>query len=91
MHVICSLQITSDSNPSFTIPIGFWGGIHDPVSHIVFIDGRPYDPVIGHWMTPDQKWEAVATDPQLANRYRFQRSNPVNKISEMRRYLSGMF
>ncbi|XP_014674096.1 PREDICTED: teneurin-4-like [Priapulus caudatus] len=83
-------EIISDSNPAFTIPIGFWGGIHDPVSKLVFIDGRPYDPVIGRWMSPDQKWEEVAADPQLANRYRFQKSNPVNKDRGGGRYLSDL-
>lgn len=74
-------HVTSDTNPGFYVPIGFHGGIIDPINHLVFISGRMYDPTIAQWMTPD--WERLAMDtmqlPQNLFTYRFNHNDPINR------------
>jgi teneurin len=73
-------KIIKDTNPEFFVPIGFHGGLTDPNTLLVFIDGRLYDPSVGQWMTPD--WERLATEMVLPNdvfTYRFRNNDPVNR------------
>ena len=39
--------------PSFTIPIGFAGGLHDPHTALVHFGHRDYDPNVGRWTAKD--------------------------------------
>jgi RHS repeat-associated protein len=46
-------NLLSDSNPSFTIPFGFAGGLHDPDTNLVRFGYRDYDPDVGRWTAKD--------------------------------------
>jgi len=46
-------NILSDSNPAFTVPFGFAGGLHDRDTGLVRFGARDYDPAIGHWTAKD--------------------------------------
>jgi len=46
-------NIIYDSNPGFTIPFGFAGGLHDRDTGLVRFGARDYDPVIGRWTAKD--------------------------------------
>ncbi|MFV2082583.1 MAG: RHS repeat domain-containing protein, partial [bacterium] len=46
-------NIISDSNPSFTVPLGFAGGLHDRDTGLVRFGARDYDPAIGKWTAKD--------------------------------------
>jgi RHS repeat-associated protein len=69
-------NIISDSNPSFAIPFGFAGGLHDPDTKLVRFGYRDYMPEIGKW---------TAKDPILfaggdSNLYGYVGNDPVNWI-----------
>jgi RHS repeat-associated protein len=46
-------EVLSDSAPSFEVPIGYGGGVADPVAGIVHMGLRPYDPASGRFMARD--------------------------------------
>ena len=46
-------NILSDSNPSFTAPFGFAGGLHDKDTGLVRFGARDYDPATGKWTAKD--------------------------------------
>ena len=46
-------NIISDSNPSFTVPFGFAGGLHDRDTGLVKFGARDYDPALGRWTAKD--------------------------------------
>jgi len=46
-------NIINDTNPSFTIPFGFAGGLHDPDTNLIRFGFRDYDPDIGRWTAKD--------------------------------------
>lgn len=72
-------KIVKDTNPEFFVPIGFHGGLVDPNTNFVYIDGRLYDPTIGQWMIPE--WEKLAvqmTLPRDVFTYRFRNNDPIN-------------
>jgi RHS repeat-associated protein len=46
-------NILSDSNPGFTLPFGFAGGLHDPATGLVRFGYRDYDPDVGRWTAKD--------------------------------------
>jgi RHS repeat-associated protein len=69
-------NIISDSNPSFAIPFGFAGGLHDPDTKLVRFGYRDYMPEIGKW---------TAKDPILfaggdSNLYGYVANDPVNWV-----------
>ena len=69
-------NIIADSNPSFTIPFGFAGGLHDRDTDLVRFGYRDYMPEIGKW---------TAKDPILfaggdTNLYGYVRNDPVNWV-----------
>jgi RHS repeat-associated protein len=69
-------NILHDSNPSFTIPFGFAGGLHDRDTHLVRFGYRDYMPEIGKW---------TAKDPILfaggdSNLYGYVENDPVNFV-----------
>ena len=45
--------IINDTNPSFGIPFGFAGGLHDRDTGLVRFGFRDYDPDIGRWTAKD--------------------------------------
>jgi len=46
-------NILTDSNPAFTVPFGFAGGLHDRDTGLVRFGARDYDPAIGRWTAKD--------------------------------------
>jgi RHS repeat-associated protein len=46
-------NIINDTNPSFSIPFGFAGGLHDRDTNFVRFGFRDYDPDIGRWTAKD--------------------------------------
>jgi RHS repeat-associated protein len=46
-------NILYDSNPGFTVPFGFAGGLHDRDTGLVRFGFRDYDPDIGRWTAKD--------------------------------------
>jgi RHS repeat-associated protein len=67
-------SVLSDSAPSFDFPIGFAGGLSDPVTKLVRFGLRDYDPQSGRW---------TASDPMLFvgspfNLFTYVGNNPVN-------------
>jgi len=69
-------NIINDSNPSFAIPFGFAGGLHDPDTKLVRFGYRDYMPEIGKW---------TAKDPILfaggdSNLYGYVENDPVNWV-----------
>jgi teneurin len=72
-------KVIKDTNPEFYVPIGFYGGLMDPNTNLVYIKNRLYDPTVGQWMTPD--WEHLANDMTLPSDvfiYRFRNNDPIN-------------
>jgi RHS repeat-associated protein len=69
-------RVTSDSNPSFELAVGFAGGIYDETAELVRFGMRDYDPASGRW---------TAHDPALfsgghTNLYAYAQNDPVNLI-----------
>ena len=74
-------QVIRDTNPSMDLCIDFAGGLIDQYTHLVHIEGRVYDPVLGQWMTPD--WTKVARPGSMKSpydvfNYRFFNNDPIN-------------
>lgn len=68
--------LASDSNPGFVLPIGFAGGIEDPLTGLVRFGARDYEPASGRF---------CARDPILFaggdfNLYRYGFNDPVNNV-----------
>ncbi len=66
-------QVTSDTNPSFDLPMGFAGGLVDPVSGLVRFGFRDYDPQAGRWTARDP----ILFDGGQANLYVYVANNPI--------------
>lgn len=69
-------NVLSDSNPTFSVPFGFAGGLHDKDTGLVGFGYRDYDPEIGRW---------TAKDPILfaggnTDLYGYVQNDPVNWI-----------
>jgi RHS repeat-associated protein len=67
-------NILEDTNPSFTIPFGFAGGLHDRDTGLVRFGFRDYDPEVGRWTAKDPIGFAGG-DTDL---YGYVLNNPVN-------------
>ena len=64
-----------------SIPIGFQGGIEDPESGIVILEGnKPYDSQLGQWMIPrlEKVLDPNFVDPSSVFLYRFCNNDPIN-------------
>ena len=68
-------NILTDSNPTFTVPFGFAGGLHDRDINLVRFGFRDYDPETGRWTAKDPIGFAGG-DVDLFNYV----SNPINLI-----------
>jgi RHS repeat-associated protein len=67
-------NIIGDTNPSFTVPFGFAGGLHDRDTGLVRFGYRDYDSDIGRWTAKDPKmFNGNETDL-----YGYCLNNPVN-------------
>jgi len=69
-------NIINDTNPTFTIPFGFAGGMHDRDTGFVRFGLRDYDPDTGTWTAKDPIGY-VAGDVDL---YSYAHNNPIKFI-----------
>ncbi|MCC5859922.1 MAG: RHS repeat-associated core domain-containing protein [Ectothiorhodospiraceae bacterium] len=69
-------NIIRDSNPDFTIPFGFAGGLHDPDTGLIRFGYRDYDPDTGRWTARDPIGFAGGD----TNLYGYVVNNPINFI-----------
>jgi RHS repeat-associated protein len=69
-------NVLSDTNPNFTVPFGFAGGLYDPDTGLVHFGARDYDPDTGRWTAKDpiKFWGGDA------NLYGYVQNDPVNWI-----------
>jgi RHS repeat-associated protein len=67
--------LLADSNPALVVPLGFDGGIDDPVTGLVRIGVRDYDPDAGQFLAADPYGFATG---QL-NLYAYASNDPVGK------------
>jgi RHS repeat-associated protein len=67
-------NILEETNPAFTIPLGFAGGLHDPDTGLLRFGYRDYDPDVGRWTAKDPIGFAGG-DTDL---YGYVLSDPVN-------------
>ncbi|XP_029639322.1 teneurin-m isoform X3 [Octopus sinensis] len=69
-------SVTSDTNPHFEFSFGFQGGIHNPITKLLHIRNRVYDPQIGRWVAPDfsnvfEKVKDAIEKPEVLNIYQY--------------------
>ena len=69
-------NVISDSNPDFTIPFGFAGGLQDSDTGLVRFGYRDYDPETGRWTARDPIGFAGGD----TNLYGYVLGDPVNFI-----------
>jgi len=69
-------NILEDTNPSFTIPFGFAGGLHDRDTGLVRFGYRDYDPEVGRWTAKDP----IGFNSGDTDLYGYVVNNPVNAI-----------
>jgi RHS repeat-associated protein len=69
-------NIISDTDPSFEVPFGFAGGLHDQDTGLVRFGYRDYDPGTGRWTAKDPIFFASG-DIDL---YGYCLNNPINLI-----------
>ena len=84
-------NIINDTNPSFTIPFAFAGGLYDPDTGLVRFGFRDYDPDIGRWTAKDPIgfW---SSDTDL---YGYCANNPINFVdpsglSALKKFFEGV-
>lgn len=68
-------NVTLDSNPGFQ-PFGFSGGLYDPVTGLVRLGARDYDPATGRWTAMDP----IRFAGGQANLYAYVDNDPLNEI-----------
>jgi RHS repeat-associated protein len=66
-------DVTSDSAPTFELPVGFAGGLSDPLTRLVHYGVRDYDPATGRWTAGDP----LGFDGGQLNLYAYQQDNPL--------------
>jgi RHS repeat-associated protein len=72
-------NLISDSDPTFDVPFGFAGGLHDRDTTLVRFGYRDYDPDIGRWTAKDPIFFAGG-DTDL---YGYVLNNPINFIDQL--------
>jgi RHS repeat-associated protein len=69
-------NILADSNPTFDVPFGFAGGVHDRDTGLVRFGFRDYDPDIGRWTAKDP----IGFTGGNLDLYGYCLSDPVNLV-----------
>jgi RHS repeat-associated protein len=71
-------NIIADTNPTFEVPLGFAGGLHDRDTNFVRFGYRDYDPDVGRWTAKDPVFFAGG-DTDL---YGYVLNDPVNLVDK---------
>jgi len=77
-------NIITDTNPTFTIPFGFAGGLHDRDTGLIRFGARDYDPDTGRWTAKDPIGFAGGD----TNLYGYCLANPINSV-DLSGFMSG--
>ncbi len=72
-------NIINDSAPSFEVPFGFAGGLHDRDTGLVRFGFRDYDPEVGRWTAKDP----IGFDGGDWDLYAYTLGDPVNFVDPM--------
>ena len=72
-------NIINDTNPSFTAPFGFAGGLYDPDTGLVRFGFRDYDADTGRWTAKDP----IFFGGGEIDIYTYVQNNPVNEIDPL--------
>ncbi|XP_062845098.1 teneurin-1 isoform X2 [Trichomycterus rosablanca] len=84
-------DVYRDSNPAFTLPFGFHGGLYDPLTRLVRIGRRDYDTVSGRWTTPNHElWAGISEDPKPFNLYAFRNNNPLGTVQDVAKFTTDV-
>jgi RHS repeat-associated protein len=67
-------NILEDTSPSFTMPFGFAGGLHDRDTGLVRFGYRDYDPEVGRWTAKDP----IGFAGKNADLYGYVLNSPIN-------------
>jgi RHS repeat-associated protein len=78
-------NITSDSDPSFNVPFGFSGGLHDRDTNLVRFGYRDYDPDTGRWTAKDP----IFFGGQDTDIYGYVLNDPINSVDQYGLLSSG--
>ncbi|MFW8600942.1 RHS repeat domain-containing protein [Desulfobacterota bacterium M19] len=78
-------DILRDSNPAFTIPFGFAGGLYDPDTKLVRFGHRDYLPEIGKWSAKDPIGFAGGD----TNLFGYVQNDPVNFVDPNEQWAVG--
>jgi RHS repeat-associated protein len=76
-------NVLLDSDPTFTVPFAFAGGLFDPDTGLVRFGARDYDPDTGRWTAKDPIGFAGGD----SNLYGYVQNNPVNWIDPLGLYI----
>lgn len=88
-------NILSDSNPGFSVPFGFAGGLHDRDTGLIRFGTRDYDPATGKWTAKDPidfaggdlnlyRYVDIAGKPSIqTNLFLYTHADPVNLIDPL--------
>ena len=79
-------NIISDSNPTFTVPFGFAGGLHDQDTDLIRFGYRDYDPDIGRWTAKDP----IFFEGGDIDLYGYCLNDPVNIVDQLGREVLGL-
>jgi RHS repeat-associated protein len=77
-------NILEDTNPSFTIPFGFAGGLLDRDTGLVRFGYRDYDPELGRWTAKDP----IGFDGGDTDLYGYVLNDPVNFVDPIGEFVN---
>ena len=72
-------NLINDTNPTFAVPFGFAGGLHDRDTGLARFGYRDYDPDIGRWTAKDPIFFAGGD----ADLYGYVLNDPINAIDPL--------
>ncbi|XP_028838549.1 teneurin-1 isoform X2 [Denticeps clupeoides] len=84
-------DVYQDSNPTFSLVLGFQGGLHDSFTRLVHLGHRDYDVVAGRWTTPNfGLWKELSIEPKPFNLYAFKNNYPLGKLQDVTRFTTDI-